>query len=640
MKSHIFDSFDNLQFNNTIRTSSFYSMCHWKPIQSARQIQSMGKTKSTINNYWTILVDNEKNPAFLSYFFDLYKDQRLDLSNVSQILIDIVNNDVKINLKLDFISDHLSQTMNGNIVKNSIIWNLDELNSMIRSNISSICFSTNTQELIVNKKISFSNLRSNFVAIIDDIVEKNDELMKTSNTTIILSTKINAPYNKIISSSHRSQPYVFILDDGQLPHGLSLLNNGLIHGVPVKVGTFEFKIKITNELNERNYQSYQLIIEPELIPQILPNPIFGQSYCQIITTAGGKPPYIFYVDIEMLPPGLSLSKNGQLQGIPSADGCYDFSVVVIDQEYNIGSQKYHLDITLPILQINNQPPSTSLLYILPYRGTNVYRKKNLDIVIEWLLLVKQKLKELNKSLIFDIIIVEEDENTTLKNYEQVEKIFIYNNQSFNKGWAFNVAFKKYREYNYYICGDADHIIPDIQLFCDQIIENCIKSLKLAYRPFQNRMDMTVIDMQSIQNITDLINKYNQNSLILKQHNGLSFAAGIIIISKETFEKLGGWNEKFRNWGRYDDYLTILLKSVCQCKVILSPTSALHLWHPITKNFCLNQYTIDLYNQLSILSIEKHIDLIELEKTERGDPDKYLKESKLPRKLLNQISLIK
>ena len=56
----------------------------------------------------------------------------------------------------------------------------------------------------------------------------------------------------------------------------------------------------------------------------------GRSYKQQLGANGGQPPYRWFVVSGALPPGLTLSQDGSIQGVPAAAGTYDFGVQVFD----------------------------------------------------------------------------------------------------------------------------------------------------------------------------------------------------------------------------------------------------------------------------------------------------------------------
>lgn len=264
----------------------------------------------------------------------------------------------------------------------------------------------------------------------------------------------------------------------------------------------------------------------------------------------------------------------------------------------------------------------SILYIIPFRGKNLYRKKNLKIVLQWITSAKDYLKD-NYDVIFDVFVVEQDREP----YDQIpqEKIshtFLINTGTFNKGWGFNVVVKQLPIYQYYAFGDADIICPNVEAFCDQIVEHAVVNPKKAFRPFADRLDILMADCQMINSFADLVANYPTLKPKLQKHGGLSFGSNMVFMSKETYEQIGGWDEIFRGWGRYDDFVTHKLSFICQCNGIYSPNEAVHLFHPITMDYSLNPENVHLYDKYTKYSKNELLKLIEANRKSMGDQNLY------------------
>jgi hypothetical protein len=70
---------------------------------------------------------------------------------------------------------------------------------------------------------------------------------------------------------------------------------------------------------------------------LCPSPIYvvGTPYSSFVVVSGGTPPYTFAVTSGSLPTGLSLNAStGEVSGTPSADGPFDFTVTVTDDDGN------------------------------------------------------------------------------------------------------------------------------------------------------------------------------------------------------------------------------------------------------------------------------------------------------------------
>lgn len=281
-----------------------------------------------------------------------------------------------------------------------------------------------------------------------------------------------------------------------------------------------------------------------------------------------------------------------------------------------------IDVTATAPQTEEGNEKPKILYVIPFRGKNLYRKKNLKIVLQWTIKVKEYLSD-NYGIIMDIFVVEQDRephDQTPK--DRLTHLFLVNNGIFNKGWGFNTVVKQLPTYQYYGFADADIIIPNIDTFCDQIADHCVVNPKKAFRPFNDRLDATLSDCALINTLDDLIINFPVIKGKLQKHGGLSFASNMIFMSKETYDSIGGWDEIFRGWGRYDDFITHKLSFICQCNGIYSPIEAVHLWHPVTLDYSLNSENVHLYDKYIKYSKNDLLKLIDVNRRTMGDPNLY------------------
>jgi predicted glycosyltransferase involved in capsule biosynthesis len=62
-----------------------------------------------------------------------------------------------------------------------------------------------------------------------------------------------------------------------------------------------------------------------------------------------------------------------------------------------------------------------------------------------------------------------------------------------------------------------------------------------------------------------------------------FAGKLIVISKEIFEKVGGFDERFIGWGGEDDAFSLAVKTICG-KLVNIKGEIYHLWHPVSNYY--------------------------------------------------------
>ena len=103
------------------------------------------------------------------------------------------------------------------------------------------------------------------------------------------------------------------------------------------------------------------------VPNTLPNGAPGVVYDERILAFGGDRPYTYSRIGGSLPPGLTLTSAGYLQGTPTTGGRYQFDVRAVDANSCSGSRSYTLIVGLcPAIVANPEmlPPATAGV---PYR---------------------------------------------------------------------------------------------------------------------------------------------------------------------------------------------------------------------------------------------------------------------------------
>ena len=198
-------------------------------------------------------------------------------------------------------------------------------------------------------------------------------------TASLLDGTQGVQYTGTLTALNGLQPYSWTVTGGALPDGLSLLPSGTIVGMPTRAGTFHVTIQATDSSQPNptiSTRSYTLAIEAPLsiTNAALPNGLTGAPYVSIFTTAGGQPQYTYSFTDGTLPPGLTLSQIGVIQGTPTAPGSFTFTVQVSDSSLTPSAvnRTYTIAINQP-LNITTPPalPPATLdsLYSLQLTAT-------------------------------------------------------------------------------------------------------------------------------------------------------------------------------------------------------------------------------------------------------------------------------
>src|SRR5690606_32819244 len=134
----------------------------------------------------------------------------------------------------------------------------------------------------------------------------------------LATAQVEVPFEQQVSVVNGgATSYVFSIQSGALPAGLSLAGNGWITGTPTVAGDATFTIQATPSFFVDGMfaptaapvvalsRGYTMSVVPAPIivaPPVLPDATLGEPYNQAITASGGVAPYTFTVN-GSLPPG-------------------------------------------------------------------------------------------------------------------------------------------------------------------------------------------------------------------------------------------------------------------------------------------------------------------------------------------------
>ncbi len=146
------------------------------------------------------------------------------------------------------------------------------------------------------------------------------------------------------------EPHEFHFAPGTLPAGLQLSETGLLYGRPELPGDYTFDVIVTPE-GECEPTTFRVQLTVVCLVKLsrssLPHGVLGDAYDETLTACGGTPPYTFSVISGSLPPGLTLSPDGDITGIPTALGCRTFTVRATDSLACSGQRTYRICIVAP-----------------------------------------------------------------------------------------------------------------------------------------------------------------------------------------------------------------------------------------------------------------------------------------------------
>lgn len=144
---------------------------------------------------------------------------------------------------------------------------------------------------------------------------------------------LNTPYTAALTGQGGLPPFTWAF--GTLAtQGLRIDPfSGVITGTPVATGSFPLPVTLTDATGTRATREFTLVVVEALsiATASFPNATLGVPYLQVLRASGGQPPYRWSIIGGDLPPGLILDAVlGQIQGTPTAQGAYQFTLRVTD----------------------------------------------------------------------------------------------------------------------------------------------------------------------------------------------------------------------------------------------------------------------------------------------------------------------
>lgn len=241
-------------------------------------------------------------------------------------------------------------------------------------------------------------------------------------------------------------------------------------------------------------------------------------------------------------------------------------------------------------------------YIIGYKHSPD-RIDNLKRIIDWI-----------SKTGCEVIIVEQDTESKISEIEGVKKVLLQNNYPFNKSWCFNFAWKQASN-NKIVFGDAD-LIMDM----DSLLESVSKLGEYeCINPYSSVIDLFPEETLSSKTFEDL-KKISRPGRGETDHQKVPMCGGIILFTKDSLEKVGGWCEDFWGWGAEDDFMSI--KSKMFLNYLEVKNVCYHLYH-IRGMIDQNLYyrNLHVYNELGKLGKDQMSNYIQIVKDKIGLPVK-------------------
>ncbi len=180
-------------------------------------------------------------------------------------------------------------------------------------------------------------------------------------TSLLSTTTVGANYSQTIQTSGGTLPFNWTVTSGSLPPGLSLNSStGGISGTSTTAGSYDFTVQVTDANNQTATQDLTIVVNPAPIitTTSVPAGTGGANYSQFIDGSGGTGGLSWSIFNGNLPPGLALNNfTGEISGVPTTPGTYDFTAQVTDTNSVSATQNFSIVVNSPPTITTTSVPS-------------------------------------------------------------------------------------------------------------------------------------------------------------------------------------------------------------------------------------------------------------------------------------------
>ncbi len=123
-------------------------------------------------------------------------------------------------------------------------------------------------------------------------------------------------------------------------------------------------------LNASDTKTYSIVIAAvtaaAVTAQTLPDATLNAPYLNSLVAGGGAPPYTWVVVTGTVPPGLSLSTSGALQGVPTVAGTFTFYALATDSSGRSAGGELRVTVNVKLAQVLVQVLTPSGMVGVPH----------------------------------------------------------------------------------------------------------------------------------------------------------------------------------------------------------------------------------------------------------------------------------
>lgn len=197
----------------------------------------------------------------------------------------------------------------------------------------------------------------------------DSKLLRIANTQLLPSSDIfvtaflGIAVNFQVEVSGATPPIFVTRESGALPPGLSLSSSGRITGTPTALGTYNFRLIVSDSSGRQTSfgQTFRVIDSPIRITSLAPpRAVVGLPYSFQLTASGGNTdsqPTFYRILSGDIPPGLTWNNEGRISGTPTTAGAYTARWTAADFSGTSPETPLTITVALTNFTLSGTPPS-------------------------------------------------------------------------------------------------------------------------------------------------------------------------------------------------------------------------------------------------------------------------------------------
>jgi hypothetical protein len=166
-------------------------------------------------------------------------------------------------------------------------------------------------------------------------------------TSSLTAATVGTAYSMTLYASGGTKSYVWAIESGTLPSGLTLAS-GKISGTPTVSGSQTLVVRVTDTAGRTAISgplTFNVAPKLAILTATLPGPTKGAVYSFTLNGEGGLAPYTWSKSSGTIPSGLTLSSAGVLSGTPTVSGTFSMTVKIADKNRKSATRTFSLVVS-------------------------------------------------------------------------------------------------------------------------------------------------------------------------------------------------------------------------------------------------------------------------------------------------------